>query len=253
MLINSTDFFQALLGMHDCAITGRKGSGKTLLSVVIADYLLRQNYITGVWANFAHSLPLADSLVNALIIVDEAAQWADSRFSSMSYDLYSMWARKSNSIYLYPSVNAVDKRVRNLEVMRIYAIDLLPVQIWIYYWQSTYKQKGYFLLVNPEKYFGLYDTYGVPVDDGGTLEAIIAMYPDAVREMLEARSGNRIQKLFDRYMAKHDPGNEKWQPRGGGMVGRGEFEALRREVAQLRGMVMNGSNQSSGSLGGFRN
>ena len=179
----------------------------------------------------------------------------------MQYDLYSMWARKSNSVYLYPSVNAVDKRVRNLEVLRVFAIDLLPRQLWIYHWQSTYKEKGYFLLYNPEKYFGLYDTKFVPTGDGGTLEAIVSMYPEAVWEIIEARQGNRLQKLVEKYLPRENVSGSR---RSGGSqsfssgVSRAEFDELKREVARLRGMVANVGSRSAGeiesdSVGGFRN
>lgn len=196
MLIGFNRFLEMLIGTGDVFITGLRGSGKTLLAFVIAHELVKRKIVSGVWANIPHRYRMAESIENAAIVIDETAQVMDSRWSAMSYDLYSMWARKMGSIFLYPSVNAIDKRCRNLEVMRTDEIVVLPWKLWRYKWETTLKDKGTFWLFYPEQYFGTYDTKVKPRGDGGVLEAIVALDPEAVKEILEARSGDRLQKLL---------------------------------------------------------
>jgi hypothetical protein len=227
VLIGAGRFLEALFGTGDVFITGMRGSGKTLLSFVLAHQAVKRKWVKGVWANIPHRYPPAESIESAAIIIDETAQVMDSRWSAMSYDLYSMWARKMGSIFLYPSVNAIDKRCRNLEVIRVQEISILPVKIWEYRWKTTLKQEGKFWLFNPERYFNTYDTKIKPRGDGGVLEAIVALDPEAVKEILDARSGDRLERLLG------DAGVEVGHRRMTTRISVAEFRRLESRVRAL--------------------
>lgn len=263
MLFHCDDFIRALLDIKDCYFFGFKGSGKTLGTFAVADYLLMHGRASGVWTNVDHSFPCADSVANAVVILDESSQFMDNRWSAFAYDLYSQWARKTNTIYLYPSVNAIDRRCRNLEVTRIYDYSWLPVPVWIYKWNDTLKRVGWFGLANPQEYFNSFDTEEVPTHDGGTLESIVSLYPEAVEKMLEARSGKRLARIL---------GFNDMQSASKGMVSvasgrpvksavlQQQISALQEDVAQLRGIVYglqqasgNSSGSTEASIGSYRN
>lgn len=247
-LVFADTFLEAFEGMHDLYLAGRKGGGKTTLSFVLADHYMRSGACAGVWANIPHTYPVAVSLDHAFIILDEAAQFFDARFSSMGFDLYTMWARKTDSMYVFPSVHAVDMRARNLQAIRIFDMDMIPgFRIWFYSWESTYKEKGMFLLINPEKYFNTFDTKAIPTNDGGLLEAIVSVNPAAVVEMLEARSGMRLKKL----LASYGYGAADSPMLKGGRASRGDIADLMRRVDELErlynGLKTSGVGSSSQS------
>jgi hypothetical protein len=247
-------FLEAFEGMHDLYLAGRKGGGKTTLSFVLADHFLRSGICSGVWANIPHTYPVATSLQSAFIILDEAAQFFDARFSAMGFDLYTMWARKTDSFYVFPSVHAVDVRARNLQAIRLFDMDAIPgLRIWFYGWESTYKEKGMFILVNPSHWFGTFDTKAIPTNDGGLLEAIVSVNPAAVVEMLEARSGMRLKKL----LASYGYGGETNSPMmRGGRAARGDVADLNHLVDKLTQRVdelerlINGIKTSGGGSAG---
>lgn len=173
MLLLAEEFIEHLLYFREVWLSGYKGSGKTLLSVAIADYLFRRGFVDGVVANFPTVFPTSvkggddGTLLNRAILFDEAWWWLDSRTSLINPREYGAFSRKFKCIWIFPSVYPVDKRLRSIECWRHTRIDLLNV--WVYKWQQVTERgtrEGWFLLQNPSKYFGYYDTDYVPVDDG---------------------------------------------------------------------------------------
>lgn len=236
MFLGADAFFRELMGIRSCALTGHVGSGKTLGAIAIACELMRRRYVSGVWANFPHTLPASSGLDGSCIILDEASIVMDSRWSSVAFDLYGSFVRKYKGVYLYPSVHQVDKRARNLEVIRLIDIDTIPyARFWVYQWTSTSGAKGMFFLFRPEDYFGLYDTEFVPTDDGGILEQLCSMYPDTVIQILESRSGKRLQKL----MGYDDKRSTSKNFVSGSVVSTLEdrIERLEQELTVLQGMI----------------
>jgi hypothetical protein len=181
MIINGENFFESFAGVRDVYITGRKGSGKTLLAFAMADYALTNKFVKGVFANIPHNYPVAASVKDAFVIVDESWQFIDNRFTKGTYSFMGAWSRKTNSMWAFPSVFGVDLRVRNLEVERIADLNLLPIRAWLYRWANCWGDKGHFLLVRPEQYFGTYDTKAIPVDDGGAVDSLMALVPEGVK------------------------------------------------------------------------
>jgi hypothetical protein len=181
MIINGEDFFEAYIGVRDCFITGRKGSGKTLLAFAMAQYALEHKFIKGVLANIPHKLPKRDTVKDSFVIIDESWQLIDNRFSKADYSFMGAWSRKTNTLWAFPSVFGVDLRVRNLQVERIADISLLPVRCWLYKWENCWGDKGHFLMVRPEQYFGVYDTHAIPINDGGAIDSLMSLLPPGIQ------------------------------------------------------------------------
>lgn len=195
-LHHADDFLERFKDTYKVFITGELGTGKTLTSFMLADYFLREQWVDGVWANIGHRFPRADRLNRAFVIVDETADSADSRdFKNNQHALYSRYARKMNCWYAFPSVDAIDIRLRNLEVIRTMNVQVLPMTIWVYRWYYAMGGQGWFAVTNPEDYFGLYETGAVPIGDGGVTEAICAEFPEAIYEIINSR--NKYKKLVD--------------------------------------------------------
>jgi hypothetical protein len=195
MIINGEDFFESFAGVRDVFITGRKGSGKTLLAFAMADYALKNKFVTGVFANIPHNFPVAKSVKDAFVIVDESWQFIDNRFSKSTFSFMGAWSRKTGSLWAFPSVYGVDLRVRNLQVERIADINLLPVRAWLYKWSNCWGDKGHFMLVRPEQYYGTYDTKAIPVDDGGAVDSLLSLVPEGSK-LVQRGGGERKGRSY---------------------------------------------------------
>lgn len=153
-------------------IRGRLGGGKTLLAVALAEWLLRKGVVDRVWANFPCKLatPVQD-LFNTCIILDEAWQWLDYRVvrKNVSHS-YAAFLRKVNAFLLLPSVRALVSEVSDLRVYRFLDLTHIGIPVWIYravwFLDRDDVERTFFFLINPARYFGLYDTKFIPDSDG---------------------------------------------------------------------------------------
>lgn len=188
MLLFASSFLESFLSWRMAAISGRLGGGKTLLSVALADWMLRNGLIESVYANFPISMSLRpkDSVVNSLIILDEGWYFADARSSSTQFLGYGAFLRKLNSYMLTPSVFSVDKRMRPVEVWR--ELDIWVLNAWLYRYRTVSNDSGFFVLSEVERYFELYDHKFIPSDDGGIL--------DALRSEIASRSGSVRRRVL---------------------------------------------------------
>lgn len=175
----ATDFFYNLLAYRILWIRGRLGGGKTLLSFAIADYLIRERLVSGgVIANVPHCLKLHDwreedeegirGIRGAVIIFDEAWEMLDRRSFMSNPRNYGAFARKMDTIWLFPSVHPIDSRLSMFYAERT-AIYTLPVfgQIWRYRWgmDTSYQRISGAFWFRPQRFFGLFDTRYIPVSD----------------------------------------------------------------------------------------
>jgi hypothetical protein len=189
-------FLEAWMLYRVCWIQGGLGSGKTLLSVALGHHLLRMGLVDGVLANLPTVLPpriYGDDgfLDRRVIIFDEAWTHLDSRNSMVNTSDYGGYARKYESFWVFPSVHQIDKRMRSVVVWRAARLNFKPfINAWLYRWELEleYKQEGgWFLLLDPERYFGWYDTAHVPVSDGGLEKRYI-------RTIYEHTKGQMVDK-----------------------------------------------------------
>ncbi len=79
----ASDFFAMLSEEWVLYISGRKGSGKTLLAFAIADYLLQmpEGAPKGIWTNIPSSLPFHLDVRDCVFVLDEGAEFVDARDS----------------------------------------------------------------------------------------------------------------------------------------------------------------------------
>ncbi len=108
------ELFKAQLPLiRSCHIRGRLRGGKTKLAVVLGFELTKMGAVKGCIANIPTKLPLPPEwwfLFDTLVIFDEAWSELDNRSSLTNPRSWSAFAGKSRTIYLYPSVIALDKR-----------------------------------------------------------------------------------------------------------------------------------------------
>jgi hypothetical protein len=183
----AADFFELLLAYRTLWIRGRLGGGKTLLAFAIADHLLKLGTFVNVASNVPHDYdrPVA-SIRRSVVVLDEAHQVLDSRAYGKNDKSYGAYARKTDCIWLFPSVFPIDVRQRSLFVERVWALgDLL----WIY---KGGLELGYaageqfsFWLWRPSLYYGKYATRFIPAGDAGILELWQRTYNSMMQEQEE--------------------------------------------------------------------
>lgn len=161
-------------------IRGRLGGGKTLLSVALADHLIRHGFASGVIANFPTTLPRLDwremmpdgrprGVRGAVVIFDEAGLFIDRRTFMRNDRAVGALLRKLDCFLLLPSVTPPDSRLCYYSMQRERVNTLTGT--WSWRWALALPgapiEAGTFALANPAAYYGSYDTRYIPTDDGG--------------------------------------------------------------------------------------
>lgn len=172
MLLFAEELIEQLLLFRVAWIRGRLGGGKTLLSVALAEHLLRLGLVDGVVANFPTVYPTAlgpddGTIYRRVLIYDEAWTQLDARDSLVNVRSYGAYARKFDSYWIFPSVHPIDKRLRTVVIWRTARVGLL--NLWVYRWALDIDYDsagGWFLLYNPSRFYPRYDNKYIPVDDG---------------------------------------------------------------------------------------
>lgn len=203
MFLFADNFFSMLSIYRLLWIRGRLGGGKTLLAVAIAEELERRKITLGTIANIPTLLKIPDwrelieypsgilaprYMIGSCVLFDEAWTILDNRRSMGNPRAYGAFARKLESYWIFPSVIPIDKRASFFYVERAARIkipilsDILALlgkvipplavfgdELWIYKYGVNLgytKDEGTFILANPSRYFGMYDTKYIPLDDG---------------------------------------------------------------------------------------
>jgi len=178
MLLWAYDFMRSFAGNRLCWIAGRFGSGKTLLSLFMAQWLVDNQYAVAVASN----IPIVGAIQpydipvpfrNCAVIVDEASLYLDHWTRAKKYLAF---VRKFNHYVIMPSVWPPSPRLRDFTVRRFADLSTVGFPLWIYRWRimipGEKTEGGYFGLYHPEKAFGIYSTTYIPSDDGGISRAI---------------------------------------------------------------------------------
>lgn len=193
-LFHDEDFWEVLSSIRTMFVTGRLGSGKTLLSFAAGQRAIGIKMSRGVMANINHRFRRLDTVANAMCVIDEAWQIMDNRYSVDNFSFYGAWSRKTNTVWAFPSVYGVDKRVRGLQVERVVDVAILPVRIWVYRYFSADGRKGWFGLSYPERFFGTYATKQAPLNDGGALDSLMSLLPEGIELVQRGRGKGRVWK-----------------------------------------------------------
>lgn len=200
-MITSETIFQALDQYCGAYLAGPKGTGKTLLSVVLTEELKNRRidkqdqksplYSPWVgdrpaWRIFANFMYESNSditpdlldengpgLHHAIIILDEVgSRYAGARSWGNAEQQKALgvvdYARKQRLYFITPSASAVDKKLRELEVFgniqaRWFFKSLgLNDVVWHYLARPLGNKPFGFFLWFPYAYYGLYDTNQIP-------------------------------------------------------------------------------------------
>jgi len=141
--------------------------------VALAKELIDRHIVDGVWTNFPCSLPPTKTgLRRCAVILDETSRFVDNRATRNIHTVYGSLAGKEATIWIMPSVDPPDLRLRDVSVMRLGAVVIGP-PIWFYNYQTRAtnlsgivdKPKQFALL--PSAIFKLYDTFWPVIDDAG--------------------------------------------------------------------------------------
>lgn len=171
--VNGWKFLENLLAFRLLHIEGHLGSGKTLLGVALARWLWKEGHVQGCFSNIPideNFVPRLDTCINAAVLLDEGASFADARLSKNKYEGYGVYARKLNCFMIVPSKNNPDRRMRDLRCER--EADFWMINAWLYRWKDNSNQKGRFLFFGYEEVFDAYPHNWIPADDAGIREVL---------------------------------------------------------------------------------
>jgi hypothetical protein len=179
MFIGADEFFENIMMWRKVWIGGALRSGKTCTAVAIGHELIERGILDNAWTNFPCKLPPAKRLYRTAIILDETSQFVDSRNTRGIHTQYGTMAGKDQCVWICPSVDPPDIRLRDVSVMRAGSL-AMGADVWFFQYLTKatdilgvlQKPKAFTLL--PKKYFGLYDTFWKPRDDGGIEDWITA-------------------------------------------------------------------------------
>jgi len=170
IVILGAEFTAMLSNFRVLWLAGRFGGGKTALATILAAWLCWAGYADNIVANYP--CDLADSsprppLRRTAIIVDEAWEFARD---SHAVERYAAFLRKLGNYVLLPSVFPVHHRFSFFWIERFFSGYVVGLPLWVWRWNLTrqaYRDKGYFVVLNPHIVFSHFDTYALTREDGG--------------------------------------------------------------------------------------
>jgi hypothetical protein len=186
MILFSDGFFSELTENRTCYIGGRKGSGKSLLSMEIAEKFLKNGwyFVTNMstpWADNFCEIPLEKNVIG---IVDEGGIYTRS-YSTVSG--FTEFSRKTRSIVIFVGRREPHEELCDFVVypfIDLWKNLLIPIKIWRWYvYQKRKSYTGTILQTGWEKYYGVYSS-----EDPGD-------YPIHLLAFFEKRA----QDLFQKY------------------------------------------------------
>ena len=163
-------YLQNVRVMH---IDGYFGSGKTALSFMIANELMKTgdyryiiSNIKSVWSDDIQDVTLRDGVhADAIVILDEAGEFM--RTASQANEWIS-YLRKLRIVLILPSARPPAASVRALRVARVWDGFSIGLPLWNYkiLLDTAYaNEKTGFKWWFPNQIWGIYDTEGYPADE----------------------------------------------------------------------------------------
>jgi hypothetical protein len=228
MLAGAATTLGYLKNYRIATIEGRFGGGKTSCAFRLAYELVQQGHaryivsnVASVWNDDPEAvLPDDEYKRNVVIILDEAGIFLEDTRAAKKYINF---LRKLNITLLMPSAETPASRVRNLVIQRTFQGQAWGLPLWKYgvsLNQGKIKENVGFDWWFPHEIYGIYDTAGAPVDDGG-ISYWLQRWTDEYREFHGSDSGaKRHAKSLDELGA-------------GVSSGAGEVEELRGLVADI--------------------
>lgn len=185
-------------------IKGRTGGGKTILAWEIARELVERGHfyymisnIKSRWRDRPEKIVMKDGKrVDAVAIFDEAGLFLGSY---KNVEDYVAALRKLNICLISPSVEAPQPRLRKVQCQRMFNLYVFGLPAWIYKWRLNVEdaeEVGFFIWTYPEMLNGIYDTDGLPTDDGG-LQEYFNLWTETLQKTTgyESRSAHKVGKV----------------------------------------------------------
>lgn len=187
-LLFSSGFFNELMENRTCYISGRKSTGKTLLSLEIAERFLRKGYrfvsnMSCVWNDdfYDENFGIDNDVFG---VVDEGGIYTRT-YSTVSG--FTEFSRKTRAIVIFVGRKAPHEDLCDFVVYPwwdLWKNLMIPIKVWG--WEVYQRRKNYrgiILQTGWQAYYGLYSS----IDPGD--------YPLNLLAFFEKRA----QTLFDRY------------------------------------------------------
>lgn len=198
MIISDDGFFRELADNRVCVITGRLGSGKTLLSLEIARYFLDRGYhlVTNtktIWADDPREVmrraeKRAEETgifqTRTVLFADEGGLYA--RSPKIASDLAS-FARKTDQIIIFGGKKLPHPYLSDLQVVMWFDFHknfLLPIKIWEWSYRLSSRKIYYGKIIQAHwtDYYGIYST----IDPADNADQIINFSVTATRKLFAA-------------------------------------------------------------------
>lgn len=201
MLFGSGSFINELMENRTCYIGGHKGTGKTLLSLEIAEHFLKKGYrfvsnMSCIW-NEDYMNPNFGIDNDVFGIVDEGGIYTRS-YSTVSG--FTEFSRKTRAIVIFVGRKEPHEELCDFSVYSFWDLWknlMIPLKIWG--WEMYQKRKHYrgiFLQSGWQEYYGIYSS----IDPGDYPLNLLAFFEKRANDLFE-RYG-RIYKIQD--LAKGD-------------------------------------------------
>lgn len=186
MILFSDGFFDELLENRTVYIGGRKGSGKSLLAMEIAERFLKKGWYLATnmgtpWGDDLTKIPLQKSVIG---IVDEGGVYTRSYNTVSSFTEFS---RKTRSIVMFVGRREPHEALCDFVLwpsLNLWKNLFIPLKIWRWYvYQKRKSYSGVVLQTGWQDYYGIFSS-----EDPGD-------YPIHLLAFFEKKA----QDLFDRY------------------------------------------------------
>lgn len=210
MILFSDGFFDELMDNRTCYIGGQKGSGKSLLSMEIAEKFLKKGWYLATnmstpWADDLDKIPLNKEVVG---IVDEGGIYTRT-YNTVSG--FTEFSRKTKSIVIFVGRREPHEALCDFIVYpswNIWKNLMIPIKIWRWYvYQKRKSYSGTILQTGWQDYYGVFSS-----EDPGD-------YPIHLLAFFEKKA----QDLFARYGRTYKVQDLASKSDGSGQGNSGEF------------------------------
>jgi hypothetical protein len=197
VILYDDSFFTELSDNRVVCITGRLGSGKTLIGIELAEYYLKKGYYlvtntSTVW-NDGFVVPALHDEVPVVGLVDEGGMYART---SSTVKMLSAFLRKTKSILIFAGKKLPHEDLCDLKLYSWFDFwrnFRVPFRLWRwdYQIQTTKKYSGYLVQTLWQDYYGIYST----TDPGDFPQAVVEFFDKRAKRLFEKY--NRTYKLSD--------------------------------------------------------
>lgn len=198
MILFSDGFFDELMENRTVYIGGRKGSGKSLIAMEIAERFLKKGWYLATnmstpWADDLTKIPLQKNVIG---IVDEGGIYTRS-YQTVSG--FSEFSRKTRSIVMFVGRREPHESLCDFILwpyLDLYKNLLIPLKIWRWYvYQKRKSYSGVVIQTGWQDYFGIYSSE----DPGDYPIHLLAFFETKAKDLFE-RFGRtyKVQDLAGR-------------------------------------------------------